>query len=82
MEQNIESIRVTGGRGNAYTHLLSNGLEILRRFASVTSVVQQKKMITLMCKLIDSNIVHGYKVLDTWINRLRLLMILCNTFIR
>lgn len=67
IEQNIESISVNTARGNAYTHLLNNGLEILRRLVSVASLVQQKKLLTLMCKLIDTDIVREYRVMDKWI---------------
>lgn len=69
IEQNIESISVNAERGNAYTHLLNNGLEILRRLVSVASLVQQKKLLTLMCKLIDTDIVHEYRVMDKWIHQ-------------
>lgn len=67
IEQNIESISVNTARGNAYTHLLNNGLEILRRLVSVASLVQQKKLLTLMRKLIDTDIVREYRVMDKWI---------------
>lgn len=67
IEQNIESISVNTARGNAYTHLLNNGLEILRRLVSVASLVQQKKLLTLMCKLIDTDIVREYRGMDKWI---------------
>lgn len=70
IEQNIESISVNTERGNAYTHLLNNGLEILRRLVSVSSLVQQKKLLTLMCKLIDTDIVHEYRVMDKWIHQI------------
>lgn len=70
IEQNIESISVNTARGNAYTHLLNNGLEILRRLVSVASLVQQKKLLTLMCKLIDTDIVREYRVMDKWIHQI------------
>ena len=70
IEQNIESISVNTARGNAYTHLLNNGLEILRRLVSVASLIQQKKLLTLMCKLIDTDIVREYRVMDKWIHQI------------
>lgn len=69
LEQNTESIRVNNKRGNAYTHVLMNGLEILRRFVSVSSFIQQKKLVMLMCKLIDADIVHEIRVMDEWIKQ-------------
>ena len=57
IEQNIESISVNTERGNAYTHLLNNGLEILRRLVSVSSLVQQKKLLTLMAYLKNTNMI-------------------------
>lgn len=67
IEKNIESMHVNSKRGNVYSHLLKNGLEILKRFVSVASLTQQKKLLTLMCKLIDANLMQEYRVMDMWI---------------
>ena len=54
---------------SAYGHILSNGLEILGRLASTVNVVGQKKLIGLMCRLIDTDVVKEYRVLDGWIRQ-------------
>lgn len=37
-------------RGNAYGHIIKNGMEILRRLASAATIAEQKKLILLMLK--------------------------------
>ena len=69
LEQNLESIRVNPKKGNAYAHLLKNALEILRRLVSTTSIIQQKKIMTLMCKLIDTDVMQEVGVMDKWISQ-------------
>lgn len=69
LEQNIESIRVNKKRGNAYAHLLKNGLEILCRLVSAASAIQQRKIMMLMCKLIDADIMQELRVMDRWITQ-------------
>ena len=56
--------------GNAYGHVLLNGLEILKRLSSIANVIDQKKLIDLMCKLLDADIVKEYQVLNKWISHI------------
>lgn len=56
--------------GNAYGHVLLNGLEILKRLSSTANVIDQKKLIDLMCKLLDADIVKEYQVLNKWISHI------------
>lgn len=37
-------------RGNAYGHIIKNGMEILRRLASAATIAEQKKLVLLMLK--------------------------------
>ena len=69
IDQNIASMESNRKRGNSYTHLFNNGLEILKRLVSVSTIVQQKRIISLMCKMIDSNIILEYRVMDKWISQ-------------
>ena len=72
VNENIGSIQGISKRyhGDAYDHILSNGLEILKRLSSTTNLLGQKKLIRLMCKLIDTDIVKEYQVLDKWIRHI------------
>ena len=51
--------------GDAYSHILLNGIEILRRLASVVNLNGQKKLIDLMCRLIDVDVME-HQDLDKW----------------
>ena len=44
--------------GTAYEHILLNGLEILSRFASIANITEQKKLVVLMIKIIDADVVR------------------------
>lgn len=57
----------SNNHGNAYGHVLSNGLFVLQRLSSVADREQQKKLIDLMCKLIDKDVVKEPRILDKWI---------------
>lgn len=46
--------------GTAYEHILLNGLEILSRFASIANITEQKKLVVLMIKIIDADVVRRY----------------------
>ena len=72
VDRAVTGIQTTNGRlqGNAYNHILSNGLEILRRMLSVTNIRGQKKLINLMCKLMDADVVQEYQVLNKWIRQI------------
>lgn len=72
LDGNITSIQSIGEQHNrnAYGHILANGLEILKRLASTTNIVGQKKLICLMCRLIDTDIVKEYGVLNNWIGHI------------
>ena len=69
VNENLKSIQICDRRhgGNAYTHVLSNGLEILKRLGSVTGFSAQKKLLLLACRLIESGIVKEYRVLNKWL---------------
>lgn len=56
--------------GNAYDHILLNGLEILKRLSSTANVIEQKKLINLMCRIIDMDVVNENRVLDKWIRHI------------
>ena len=56
-------------RGNAYGHILKNGMEILRRLASVATIAEQKKLVLLMLKLIETDVVREYNTLNNWISQ-------------
>lgn len=55
--------------GTAYEHILLNGLEILRRFASIANITEQKKLVVLMIKIIDADVVRRFRVLNDWIRQ-------------
>ena len=56
-------------RGNAYGHILKNGMEILRRLASVATIAEQKKLVLLMLKMIETDVVREYNTLNIWISQ-------------
>lgn len=55
--------------GTAYEHILLNGLEILSRFASIANITEQKKLVVLMIKIIDADVVRRFRVLNDWIRQ-------------
>ena len=55
--------------GNAYGHTLENGMEILCRLVSTATITEQKKLVTLMLKLIEADVVRTYQVLNRWIEQ-------------
>lgn len=72
VNENLKSIQICDRRhgGNAYTHVLSNGLEILKRLGSVAGFSAQKKLLLLACRLIESGIVKEYRVLNRWLRHI------------
>lgn len=72
VDGNIGSMQAFANQhmGNAYGHILMNGLEILQRLSVTTNMAGQKKLISLMCKLIDTDVVKEYRVLDKWISQI------------
>ncbi|MBQ9609870.1 MAG: hypothetical protein IJV15_10570 [Lachnospiraceae bacterium] len=55
--------------GNVYNHILSNGLELLKRLVSLANLSNQKKIIGLLCKMIDYDAVSEYRVINGWMNQ-------------
>lgn len=66
--KNIEFVQ-TGQRQeneNAYGHVILNGLEIVKRLASIVGISEQKKILALLCRLVENNIPREYGTLRKW----------------
>lgn len=66
--KNIEFVQ-TGQRQeneNTYGHVILNGLEIVKRLASIVGISEQKKILALLCRLVENNIPREYGTLRKW----------------
>lgn len=54
--------------GNAYSHILDNGIFLLQYLSCVVDRSRQKRLLDLMCKVIDADVVKGPRVLNRWIS--------------
>lgn len=68
VSRNLEFVQNQPERmeGNAYGHTIINGLEILKRLASIVGIPEQKKLLSLMCNLIEHNTVNEFGMLSEW----------------
>lgn len=57
---------------NTYSHILYNGMALLYRLGSISSIYNQKRLVYLMNKLIEMRVVREYGVLNNWIKQIML----------